>query len=619
MPDPAAGQPVRRRRRRSRWRRAKRQVRRFVPALAGLAFVVAGAFAVLAAASWQQTRSAERALTTLRSQLELLVANPQSLDSAVGRNAALAQLAAASTTAADLSQQVHHAMSLRIVHWVPVVGQQRDGLVQLVDDVDHAIDLGQRVLQQVSGLSDQTKLVNGAFPIGTIGQLETVTAGAAREIDGLVRPAGSLWGPLGSSRRKLDDVITSTSLRLSKVATALDGAQRFLGPGRHTYFLALENNAEMRDRGMVLSYAEVTFNDGTIQFGRHGSVDEIELSRPAPTPIPAGTAAAFGFMNPTQIWQSASPGADFAWSARAMSDMYQQVKGLATDGVIALDVPALAALLQVTGPIQVPGISVPLTNANAATVLLHDLYDNFGPSLEQQILRHGRLDEVATAVIARIRQGNLDPVALAVALGKQAAGLHLRLWSRDAEAEHSFERVGLAGGVALADADRTFHVAVENRASNKLDYYLQVSTTAHVLVTKKGDAVVTSDVLLRNDAPAGAPASAQLGPDPYGTTGHPGDYLAWVLQWGPAGSQPAGIAEGGLNLQQAVVLVPAGQSRTVRFVTTVYRAVRGDRLTLRFVPQPRLVPEQLAVSVEGLKTGPKRWAGALDHTEVLAW
>jgi hypothetical protein len=130
---------------------------------------------------------------------------------------------------------------------------------------------------------------------------------------------------------------------------------------------------------------------------------------------------------------------------------------------------------------------------------------------------------------------------------------------------------------------------------------------------------VTSEVVVHNNAPPGAPPSAQLGPDPYGTTSHPGDYLAWVLLWAPAGSQPGGIAEGGLNLRQATFLVPAGQSRTARFVTTVYDAVRRGRLTLRFVPQPSLTPQQLDVSVAGLKSGPKHWVGALDHTEVFAW
>lgn len=591
-----------------------------MPVLGGVVLLLVAVGAVLAAASWQQARLAERTLTELRTQLQTLTADPQSLATADGRASAVTQLDSASTTASDLSSRLHRATSLRILHWIPIVGHQGDGLVQLVDDVDHGITVGRRLLQQVNGLSQQTQISAGTLPVGVLGQLASDAGAAGRETGGLLRPAGALWGPLGASRRTLNDVIAKASSRLNNVAAALDGARRFLGPGQHRYFLALQNNAEMRDQGMVLSYAEVGFNDGAIEFGRHGSVDDIELPRAAPTPIPAGTASAFGFIHPTQTWQSVNPGADFAWSARAMSDMYQQVSGQATDGVIALDVPALAGLLQVTGPVEVPGIAAPLTAANAATVLLHDLYASFGPSLAEAEARHERLGDVATVVIDRIRQGSFDAIALASALGKQAAGGHVRLWSRDAEAERSFEQVGLAGGAGVTDADRTFHVAVENRASNKLDYYVQVAMSQQVTVTTTGDAVVVSDVVVRNDAPVGMAPSSQLGPDPYTTTAHPGDYLGWVLLWGPKGSfQPPNTPEGGLNLSQAFVLVPAGQSQSTRFVTVIRHAVRDGRLTLRYVPQPRLAPESLAVSVQGPKGGPKQWSGTLDHTQVLEW
>jgi Protein of unknown function (DUF4012) len=586
--------------------------------LAGLALLLISGGAILLAASWQQARSAERTLTQLRAQLQTLV-DPQSLQTADGRTAAIAQLESASTTASDLSSRVHHALSLRILHWVPVAGHQRDGLVQLVDDVDHGITVGKDLLQQVNAVTGSAKINAGVLPVGMFGQLSADTGAAGRQTGRLIRPAGSLWGPLGSSRRKLNSIIGTASSRLTNVSVALDGAQRFMGPGDHRYFLALENNAEMRDQGMVLSYAEVEFNNGAVQFGRHGSVDGIELTKPAPTAIPAGTEKVFGSLYPTQTWQSVNPGADFAWSAQAMSDMYQQVAGQATEGVIAMDVPALAALLQVTGPVQVPGIAVPLTAANAADVLLHDLYLSQSPSLAGAEARHEKLSDAASAVIDRIRQGSFDAISLASALGKQAAGGHLKLWSRDAQAERSFEQVGLAGGAAVTDADRTFHVAVENRASDKLDYYVHVSVSQQVKITSGGDAAILSAVTIHNDAPVGAAPSAQLGPDVYKSTTTPGDYLAWVLLWAPKNSQPATTAEGGLIVSQAQALVPAGRSETFQFLTIIHHAVRAGHFTLRYVPQPRLTPESLTVSFPAATSGPREWSGPLDHTVILDW
>src|SRR5207302_2430190 len=107
-----------------------------------------------------------------------------------------------------------------------------------------------------------------------------------------------------------------------------------------------------------------------------GPISDLQLKGSAPTPIPPGTAAVFGFIDPTGLWQSVNATADFSWSARAMSDMYRQATGEHVNGVIAVDVPGLIAVLNVVGPVSVPGLPRPLTAGNAAQQLLHDLYQH---------------------------------------------------------------------------------------------------------------------------------------------------------------------------------------------------------------------------------------------------
>src|SRR5256885_1837204 len=85
----------------------------------------------------------------------------------------------------------------------------------------------------------------------------------------------------------------------------------------------------------------------------------------------------------------------------------------------------------------------------------------------------------------------------------------------------------------------------------------------------------------RAQSPPGAAPSEQLGPGD-GSTARPGDYIAWVLLWGPSGSmQDASTPESGLQLTPSVLLVRAGQRVESAAVTTVIpRAVRGGRLDL---------------------------------------
>jgi hypothetical protein len=52
------------------------------------------------------------------------------------------------------------------------------------------------------------------------------------------------------------------------------------------------------------------------------------------------------------LWQSVNTSADFPFSGAIMQAVFAQVERVHVDGVIALDVPALASLLTLTVPCQ---------------------------------------------------------------------------------------------------------------------------------------------------------------------------------------------------------------------------------------------------------------------------
>jgi len=435
---------------------------------------------------------------------------------------------------------------------------------------------------------------------------------------------GGLWGPLGDARRTFYEVATSSSRRLTEGAEALGATRTFLGAGgSRRYLVAAQNNAEMRDQGAVLSYVVVTLNDGRMSFERRGSVADLTLTSPTTTPIPPGTQEVFGSIRPTQTWQSVNATADFAFSGRAMVDMYRQATGQLLDGVIALDVPALAGLLRTVGAVSIDGVAEPITADNVSRLLLNDFYQGLGPTSDQT-LRRERQGEVVKAIIDRLTTGIRDTVTLGRALGDAAQGGHLRLWSADPSEEDVFERTGLGGGPATKDPDRTFHLAVQNRTASKLDYFVMPSVRQDVQLTELGTAVVRTTVVIENRTPLTAAPSYQFGPP--GVTQKPGDYLAWVLLWGPAGSRQiqSAVGESGLSLSQFVVAVPAGERREVTFETVIPEAVRDGKLKLRLVPQPRLEPVPLSVALRtepGRSVGgsPAAWQGAWDRVQNLTW
>jgi hypothetical protein len=417
-------------------------------------------------------------------------------------------------------------------------------------------------------------------------------AALAIRIDGA---AGRLAAvPAGGRARAAAATARAAATDLRAVADLLGAA----APRR--YLVALQNNAEMRDQGMVLSYAEIEIDGGRITLGDHGSVTKLELDRPAPAAIPAGAAAIFGDIGLNRLWESVNAGADFAWSAATMAAMYQQATGRTVDGVWALDIPALAELLRATGPVEVEGLRRPLTWRTAPDVLLHDIYEGVAP---RETGDRRRILETAMQTVMQRATDDLDRSELIHALGRAQRGGHTRLWSGRPEEAAAFRRWGVDGAVAPTPADRagTFHVAVESRTATKLDYYVDVAVKAATVLTKHDSAIVRTTVEIINRAPVRAPASYQLGPDGYGGTTQPGDYLAWVLLWGPGGAfQPRSQPDAGLQVSQETVLVPAGTRRTVTFETVIPNATAGGPLALRFVPQARLRPPVLQVSGPGV-------------------
>jgi hypothetical protein len=160
-----------------------------------------------------------------------------------------------------------------------------------------------------------------------------------------------------------------------------------------------------------------------------------------------------------------------------------------------------------------------------------------------------------------------------------------------------------------------------NRTGNKLDYYVRVSVRQKILLTEYGAAIVNTLVTIDNKAPVGAAPSYQLGPDENVTK--PGDYLAQVVVWAPAGSEfPLSEPDSGLQGLLQVIPVSAGEKVQAQFLTVVPGAVRNGKFELRYVPQPRLedVPVQVDLETRGWKL---HGAGArsivLDRTRTISW
>ena len=597
--------------------------RRTVLVVAGAVVAVAVIFLLVAGLSaYRSLSSARTLLNEAHATITSSISNENNLVSPAGRASALAGLDQVTAEASQADQELRSSFGLSALGVVPFLHTQRQGLLQLVDNLGTSATTGGTLLRQVNALASASSGTD--VSIAQLRQLQTTVATAHQQFADFDRPSTGLWGPLGTAQRQFDHEDAKITGLLADGNRVISYALPFLGAdGPRTYLIAAENNAEMRDEGSVLSYSLLHTLNGAITETTGGTVGTIELSGLAPgVTLPAGTQAVFGALYPPGNWQSVNASADFAFSGSDMQAMFSAATGTQVDGVIGIDVVALQALLKLTGPVTALGVPQPVTAQNAADVLLNQLYAGLPPE-SSQVPRREQLSAVASAAFRQLNVGKVDVAALARTLATDVAGRHLQLWDINPQYERTINAMGASGDIDTVDPTRTFHVAVENVTKSKLDYFVNVGISDTVTVSPTGSAQVDTSVQLTNHAPAGQAPSYQLGPD--GISSHvAGDYVGRVLLWGPRGSVEQGsVAESGLSLATPIdVPVMPGQSATVHFETTIPNAIRDGKLNLVFVPQPRLSPDSLSVHMvaNGLQGGsPSTIQTTLTKTTTLSW
>jgi hypothetical protein len=511
-------------------------------------------------------------------------------------------------------------LALRLAGVIPGVPRQRAGVLTLIADAHSGTQTSRRLLSSIDSLTDRTVFDRGVIPLDGLAELEAAVRQAGTELSTMSRSSAGLWSSLADARQRLDQITAETSRSLLDGADAIGAARTFMGADRpRRYLVAVQNNAEMRDQGMVLSYAVVRFDQQRMTVEKSGPITDFNLQHEVDISLPRTTEQVFGALQPKRLWQSMNATADWPLSAETMVAMYHQATGESVDGVIALDVPGLAAMLRVIGPVPNPAGGASITADTVGRVLLHDFYDQVQRG--EQGLRKERLAEVAATIIARLTTGAHDAIGLGRELGAAAAGSHFRLWSMEEPEERVFRRTGLGGGPAEHQPDRTLHLSVQNGTATKLDYYIRQRVRLDVYLTEVGTAVVRTTVTVQNTAPADAQPSYQLGPDNIQQA--VGQYIGRVYYWGPRDASQLGhVEESGLSLSYNTLTLSAGQSGDLHFESVIPKAVRDGTLSLRLVPQPTLIPAALEVrlhaegwSVRGDKAIDRAW----DRTSTVAW
>jgi Protein of unknown function (DUF4012) len=371
---------------------------------------------------------------------------------------------------------------------IPVIAQHRRAAVSLTASAGTVSNTIANVLGEID--FDRLRVVNGTIDVKAIealaDPLDRLTA-ALTELKSSVVAADSQWviGPIRSRLSKLTKQIDQQQIEGERASIAVQRAPALLGAnGKRTYFIAFTTPAEARGLGGFMgNWAEVTIDGGQIAVTNFGRTADLAVD------------------GDTEHWVRITSSPHFPDVAQLIADGYPAFSGHKVDGVFAMDVFTIAALIKLTGPIDVPSIGKTVTADNAAKFLLSDQYALVADRADRIDL----LEEVARTTISRLLTTPLPaPPELLKLLGPFATQGRLLGWSPQADEENLFERTNMSGELPALNGGDGLAVVVNNIGNNKIDYYL-TGDVAYAVTTdrKSGKVTATLDITLRNNAPAG--------------------------------------------------------------------------------------------------------------------
>lgn len=468
----------------------------------------------------------------------------------------------------------------------------------------------------------------------------TVDVGRLAAMQAPVRRQAEVLHSAGRSLRGADSPWLAPQVRnpLTRFAAAVEAATqpadlaadltritpRLLGgSSAQRYLVLVADPTEARfSGGKLVAYGEVTANDGRLSLTKWGPISDLAAEATA-----TGTEALgdrtytdrYGRFQPQLHPENIAASPDLPTDVRVITDRYSRAGGIALDGVFVVDPIGLAAVLALTGPIEVPDATEPLTADNAATFLLTDQYTRGRAASDSLLPSAGHI--TTEAVLGRDIPG-------AAAIGDRLAAAsragHLQMGFLDADAQEVFRRLGVTGDFPVGDHADYFSVRTTNEGANKVD--TNVSRKLRYEATydpSTGNVDATAIVALTNTPPTAllaSPAARSDAGQPSGTTSmYVSFYSPLVLRTLDVDGRAVPIEpqrEFTGNVYSVHLDVPAGATTSVRLrlrgtITPepIYRLMLSG--------QPAAVPDQAAITVVGADGWTVERADAGEHRVVV--
>jgi hypothetical protein len=373
---------------------------------------------------------------------------------------------------------------------------------------------------------DSLEVVDGRLPLDEVAKVQPkLEQGSAVLTDALarvqaVRDDPYLAEPVHDAVVKIEGQLARAAKEArhandaAKLASALFG-----GAGPRHYLLIIANNAESRATGgFTGSYAVLTADDGKLTVGdiiRTGVWNQTLRDLPKVVwEAPVDYQRRYAPFHPETTLQNVNLSPDFPSITEVLLSLAPQAGVGTVDGVMSVDPAGLAALLQLTGPVNIASWPEAITADNVVNITLRDAYARFPDDTGDRV---DLLGDVAKAAVDQATSGRLGkPSQIAKVLGQAAHEGHIILGFARANEQRLAEELGVAMHMTKAPSDG-IALTTSNAGGNKIDYYVQRDVDYRVQLTPNSDASraiakSTFTSTITNNAPTAGLPQIVIGP-----------------------------------------------------------------------------------------------------------
>lgn len=278
---------------------------------------------------------------------------------------------------------------------------------------------------------------------------------------------------------------------ISSALAGMDEFQKFVpiikeilgGNGPRTYLIEQVNPAELRPGGgLIGSYSVIRADNGSVKLITGGNA--YDLVNPRPVLGQAGYVTPPGpfkelIGNTSWSFVDSNFYPDFPSNAAAAESFVQGRLGMHIDAVISIDYYTVAALLQVTGPLQVPGYGTTVDAANLIPLIMAN-------SLVQNSINKPILKAISGPLMQRI--SGISPSrwpSLLGILNGLATQRHLQVYFNNHSVENEVAQFGWSGQLNPTSSVDFMAEVEANLGATKANYFVIRHYT--VVLTRRGN------------------------------------------------------------------------------------------------------------------------------------